>query len=113
MLLKKLKAASRVGLEAINKYSRESKDALSLMRLEYKMVPTAVEPLISHLDAAIEWIKRAQDSSATGGVAWGYRARRPVRTNLPMGWVGPYPETTGYIIPTMLRYAELRGDSDA
>jgi hypothetical protein len=113
MLLNQFKAAARMGLEAINKYSRESREALALTRLENKTVPTAVEPLDAHLDAAIEWIKRAQDSSATGGVAWGYRARRPVRTNLPMGWIGPYPETTGYIIPTMLRYADLRSDSDA
>src|SRR5215469_5076141 len=113
MLLKQFKAAARMGLEAINKYSQESREALALTRLENKTVPTAVEPLDAHLDAAIEWIKRAQDSSATGGVAWGYRARRPVRTDLPMGWVGPYPETTGYIIPTMLRYADHCRDSDA
>jgi hypothetical protein len=30
-----------------------------------------------------------------------------------MGWIAPYPETTGYIIPTMLRYADLTGDQDA
>ena len=114
MLLKELKAAARFGLEAINTYSEESADALAVTRLErHKTAPKAVEPLDRHLDAAIGWIKRAQDSSVSGGVSWGYRARRPVRTNLPMGWVGPYPETTGYIIPTMLRYADLRGDSDA
>src|SRR4051794_40544482 len=98
MLLKKVKAAARVGLEAVNKYRGESREALALMRLESKITPTAVEPVIAHLDAAMEWIKRAQDSSGTGGVAWGYRARRPVRSNIAMGWVGAYPETTGYII---------------
>ena len=30
-----------------------------------------------------------------------------------MGWVAPYPATTGYIIPTMLRYADVAGDKDA
>ena len=30
-----------------------------------------------------------------------------------MGWIAPYPETTGYIIPTMIRYAEMSGDTDA
>jgi hypothetical protein len=113
MLLKQLKAAARFGLEAVNTYSQESRDALPVTRLENKTVPIAVEPTAGHLDAAIDWIKRGQDSSATGGVAWGYRARRPVRMDLPMGWVGPYPETTGYIIPTMLRYADHCGDSDA
>src|SRR6516165_1940467 len=112
MVLKEFKAAARLGLEVINTYSRESRDARALTVLE-KKAAAAVEPLNSHLDGAINWIKRAQDSSATGGVAWGYRARRPVRTDLPMGWVDPYPETTGYIIPTMLRYADHCRDSDA
>lgn len=56
---------------------------------------------------------RAQDTSDTGGLPWGYRARRPVRSAYPMGWIGPYPETTGYIIPTMLRYAGVMDDRDA
>ncbi len=53
-----------------------------------------------HLEAALAWLERAQDATATGGFAWGYsltwnphfRAR---------GWHPAYPEVTGYIIPTM------------
>ena len=66
-----------------------------------------------HADAAIAWIKRAQDAAGNGGVAWGYRARRRVRCAESTGWVDAYPETTGYIIPTMLRYGDLTGDQDA
>src|SRR5581483_9983206 len=116
MLLKKVKAAARLGLEAISKYRPEFREALTVTSLEDKSAPKAVEPLSAHLDAAIEWIKRAQDSSATGGVAWGYRTRRQVLADpkdFPMRWVAPYPETTGYIIPTMLRYGDRRGDSNA
>jgi uncharacterized protein YyaL (SSP411 family) len=29
-----------------------------------------------------------------------------------MGWIAPYPETTGYLIPTMLRYADRSGDDE-
>jgi len=55
-----------------------------------------------HLDAAMQWLVRAQDISATGGVSYGY--------GLLDGWRAPYPETTGYCIPTFLRYAGVSGD---
>jgi hypothetical protein len=59
-----------------------------------------------HLDAAIGWLKHAHDVTGNGGVAQTYlvRSRR---------WAPSYPETTGYIIPTLYRYAELAGDADA
>jgi hypothetical protein len=49
--------------------------------------------------AAIQWLGRAQDYSATadGGVARHY--------SLLTGWGSSYPETTGYIVPTILAYA--------
>ena len=53
------------------------------------------------IHAGIEWLGRAQDCSASadGGVARSY--------SLIDGWASSDPETTGYIVPTMLRYAEL------
>ncbi len=50
----------------------------------------------------LAWLGRAQDASATqdGGVARDYC--------LSEGWAASYPETTGYIIPTMLAHAGLR-----
>jgi len=52
----------------------------------------------------LAWLGRAQDASTTrdGGVARHYR--------LSDGWGASYPETTGYIIPTMLHHAKLRDD---
>ena len=52
------------------------------------------------INEAIEWIVRAQKNSASkdGGVARHY--------SLHTGWSSSYPETTGYIIPTVLDYAE-------
>jgi len=52
----------------------------------------------------LAWLGRAQDASAThdGGVARHYDLRH--------GWGASYPETTGYIVPTMLGQAQLRND---
>lgn len=59
-----------------------------------------------HLDAAIAWLKHAQDVTGNGGVAQTYLVRS-------QRWAPSYPETTGYIIPTLYRYAELTGDDDS
>lgn len=59
------------------------------------------------IDEGIAWLGRAQDQSASqdGGVASHF--------SLVKGWSTSYPETTGYIVPTMLSYAKLRGDKTA
>ena len=55
-----------------------------------------------HLDGTIAWLCRAQDAAPGGGVAAGYALGR--------GWRAPYPETTGYIIPSFFDYAVRSGD---
>jgi squalene-hopene cyclase-like protein len=50
-----------------------------------------------HLRATIEWLVVAHDKGGRRGVSAGYSIRH--------GWLPPYPETTGYIIPTFLDYA--------
>ncbi|MET4570822.1 hypothetical protein [Rhodanobacter soli] len=57
------------------------------------------------LQAAAEWLARAQDATGCGGVSAYYDA-------VKRQWAGAYPETTGYIIPTFLRYAEFSGQSE-
>lgn len=56
------------------------------------------------IEAALGWLGRAQDCSASadGGFArhWSWLD----------GWARSYPETTGYIIPTLLEQARIRGD---
>lgn len=60
-------------------------------------------PDLSHaLDAAAQWLARAQDATPDGGVSARYDVSK-------RRWHGAYPETTGYIIPTLLHYAQLRG----
>jgi hypothetical protein len=57
------------------------------------------------VEEAIGWLCRAQDRSTShdGGVARHF--------SLTSGWSSSYPETTGYIIPTVLAYAALRNDA--
>ena len=47
-----------------------------------------------HLEAAAAWLARAQDAQRDGGVSGRYHLGR--------GWSSSYPETTGYIVPTLL-----------
>jgi len=56
------------------------------------------------IQEGIAWIGRAQNHSvsADGGVARHF--------SLITGWGTSYPETTGYLVPTLLAYAKLWGD---
>lgn len=57
-----------------------------------------------HLNAAMEWLCRAQSVTGCGGVSGGYYFSR--------GWMPVYPETTGYIIPTFLKYGRIMNDME-
>ena len=46
-----------------------------------------------HLRAAVNWLLESQKVTGTGGFSAGYSFKD--------GWLPPYPETTGYIIPTL------------
>lgn len=52
----------------------------------------------THLQAAIDWLLVANQAVLTKGFACKY--------SLYSGWEEAYPETTGYIIPTLLRYSQ-------
>ncbi len=75
-----------------------------------RRVPRTRDPGV-HLDAAMQWICRAQDVTSSGGVARSYCVfwHPYFRTS---GWLPAYPETTGYIIPTMFDYAAASGNAD-
>jgi uncharacterized protein YyaL (SSP411 family) len=57
-----------------------------------------------HLGEAARWIARASEATPDAGVSAGY--------GFEEGWLASYPETTGYIIPTLLTYAEYSGEED-
>ena len=58
-----------------------------------------------HLREALDWIYRAQDATPDRGVSHSYR--------IGGGWHRSYPETTGYIIPTLLNWAAISGENEA
>ena len=67
--------------------------------------------IADHLDAAAQWICRAQDATPDDGVARSYSlVYQPYFKR--KGWFPSYPETTGYIIPSMFDYAHLTGRQD-
>ena len=55
--------------------------------------------------AAIEWLCRAHDATPDGGVSLGYFPCEEENS-----WRVSYPETTGYIITSLLEYARCYGD---
>jgi hypothetical protein len=60
-----------------------------------------IEGDAQHLAAAMAWLCRAQNAVPDGGVSYGF--------SLVDGWLPPYPETTGYCIPTFLAFARYAG----
>ena len=84
----------------------------SLTRLAKSELKTDLLGLPAHdpgpeavIASCIQWLCRAQDKSASqdGGVARDF--------SLLQGWATSYPETTGYIIPTMIAMAQRDGDA--
>ncbi|MCD4675879.1 MAG: hypothetical protein K8S18_07770, partial [Desulfobacula sp.] len=64
-----------------------------------------------HLIETGQWICRAQDSGEDNGVSRAYKASR-YKGHGPFAWQPSYPETTGYIIPTMIALTDVLGDSE-
>jgi hypothetical protein len=68
---------------------------------------TAIDPgPDAVVTACTTWLCAAQDNSASadGGVARDF--------SLVKGWATSYPETTGYIIPTLIELAQRTGQAD-
>ena len=73
----------------------------------------AVRPVedqtVERARAAVKWILKAQAATPDDGVSLGYF---PCSRDAP-GWRPSYPETTGYIITSLLAFAERFGDGAA
>lgn len=63
-----------------------------------------------HLQETVAWLTRAHDAGGDGGVSRAYSAARISQVKY-VGWEPSYPETTGYIIPTLLTVAGLGMDA--
>ena len=81
-------------------------DSLRVLSERMGLARTTPDAARVHLDAAIAWLAHAQDATPDDGVSQTFLVRR-------RHWAASYPETTGYIIPTLYRYAHLSGDADA
>ena len=55
------------------------------------------------LREAISWLKNSQDAMVDDGFGTYY---------LLDGWTSSYPETSGYIVPTLLKFTNFEGDID-
>lgn len=64
-----------------------------------------------HLRETADWICRAQDYNADGGVARSFKVTGKKRYG-SAGWQASYPETTGYIIPTMYALSDYLNDNE-
>jgi Squalene-hopene cyclase C-terminal domain len=75
-------------------------------RRDKRGLPSSDPGITAAVSEAIAWLCRAQDHSATkdGGVARHF--------SLVNGWGPSYPETTGYIVPSILDFAHRTGDAD-
>jgi len=63
-----------------------------------------------HLKATALWLCRAQDAISDGGVARSYKTAQHKAFG-SLGWQASYPETTGYIIPTMFAVSRQFNDN--
>jgi hypothetical protein len=62
-----------------------------------------------HLKETSAWLCRAQDSTPDDGVSRSYKAALH-RGYGQHGWQPSYPETTGYVIPTMTAFSKVFDD---
>ena len=85
---------------------RLTDEAISERDSDLLGVPTYDPSIERSLEESVAWLCRAQDNSISrdGGVARDF--------SFIDGWNSSYPETTGYIIPTMIAYANLMGDEN-
>lgn len=80
-------------------------EARAEMRREAEADVLADHSIDRVIEECLGWLKRAQDFSLPrGGVARDY--------TLGKGWSTSYPETTGYIIPTLIREARSHQDGE-
>jgi len=68
--------------------------------------PRAPKSEGDHLEATLGWLERAHAATGQQGVARSYVLRRHHRYGV-VGWLPAYPETTGYIVPTLYEAARL------
>jgi hypothetical protein len=77
---------------------------LEVIRERGRRAPAGLDPMEA-ARAAIGWLYAAQDANDDGGVSHSYLVGQR--------WMRSYPETTGYIIPTLLNWSRITGETEA
>ncbi|HVQ13701.1 MAG TPA: hypothetical protein VMS40_08925 [Vicinamibacterales bacterium] len=95
----------RLARRTVAKARYDLKSAIERWQLAglYSPDPSDLDPR-RHLDAAIEWLKRAQDAGRDRGVSYGVRFGADFQES--------YPETTGYICRSFVELSRKNGDAD-
>lgn len=106
------------GLVAVRRLQRAyrrsplaNRAAFQEVRRERSKTDVIVRDNHFHLQEAVAWLKRAQDATPDRGVSRGYSVGWKAQFG-GYGWQPSYPETTGYIIPTLFDCAVSLGDDD-
>lgn len=73
------------------------------VQIALELTPRQLTYDSEHLNAALRWLGRAQDSDVSGGV--------PTRYHFALGWDRPSPAATGTVISTLLHVANCRNES--
>lgn len=89
----------RNAVRGIREHLKLSAMARRERRRDSQGLPTLDLGLEPTVRAAVDWLARARDRSTSrdGGVAHHYC--------LVNGWITSYPESTGYVVPTLLEFA--------
>ncbi len=75
------------------------------MRTQSTVEPTKFQQLlVKRAAAAADWLVRSIEACGGGSATFYSRWYHPLS-----GWSWPYPETTGYLIETLIRYAAFSG----
>lgn len=107
----------RPGDDEIGRFAQQVRQQAEQQNQEFQALAKARQPQLDgidvrtnrvlpspeHLAACMTWLRRAQDIHRGGGVSALYHMDEE-------RWGVDYPETTGYIIPTFLAYANLTGN---
>ena len=108
------------GLISVQYQTRVDKGYNEMMGTLIKVVSNDLLPkraglsaMSEHQLAAINWLKRAQDTTADGGVSYGYYLRGRPMSEYGFGWRPSYVETSGYIIETFYDVALAHNDTSA
>lgn len=72
-----------------------------------KAITPVVGETAERATAAVRWLVAGQDTTPDGGVSYGYFPVSPAA-----GWDVSYPETTGYIMTSLIGFARRTGQAD-